>query len=320
MLTRNRLLPGSLVLALVLTAGTSRAADLDQFLPNSTEGIVTINVKQLLAAPLVKANLETVKALMLAVPDVQQTLEDIGFDPFKDVDRVVLAIDRDPNKSVILVHGKFDTAKIAAKAEKAAKDEGDILKVIKASGYTYYSVKPPEGKGPLPSDTLYVGLVDETTLVSSGSPDAVIEALEKKAGKKKAELKKELQALLDKADRQQTISIVTLSAPLAATGQAIIQKLNTVTGGINVGDDIKAAFTLTAKSDKDAAAVESELKEGLDQVKALVDLTANNNKDLKPLVDVVSTLKVVTQGAVVTLTGQITKDVLNQLVNKASGQ
>lgn len=320
MLTRNRLLPGSLVLALALMAGTGRAAELDQFLPNSTEGVVTLNVKQLLAAPMVKANLETVKALMLAVPNVQTILDDIGFDPFTDVDRVVLAIDRDPTKSVILVHGKFDTAKIAAAAEKAAKDEGDVLKVIKAAGYTYYSVKPPEGKGPLPSDTLYVGMVDGTTLVSSSSPDAIIEAMDKKAGKKKPELKKDLQALLDKADRQQTISIVTLSAPLAATGQAIIEKLSAVTGGINVGDDIKAAFMLNAKTAKDAAAVESELKEGLDQVKALVDLTANNNKDLKPLVDVVSTLKIATQGTVITLSGQISKEVLNQLVNKASGQ
>jgi nucleotide-binding universal stress UspA family protein len=317
---RNRLLPASLVLTLALVATTSRAADLDQFLPNSTEGIVTLNVKQLLNTPLVKANIETVKALMLAVPDVSQTLEDIGFDPFKDVDSIVVAIDRDPNKSVILVHGKFDTAKIAAKAEKAAKQDGDILKVIKATGYTYYSVKPPEGKGPLPSDTLYVGTVDETTLVSSGGPDAIIEAMDKKAGKKKAELKKELQALLDKADRQQTISIVTLSAPLAATGQAIIQKLNAVTGGINVGDDIKLAFTLNAKSDKDATAVETELKEGLDQVKALVDLTVNQKKELKPLADVVSTLKIVTQGTLITLSGQVSKDALNQLVNMAGGQ
>ncbi len=320
MLIRNRLLPGSLVLALAMVAGTGRAAELDQYLPNSTEGIVTLNVKQLLAAPLVKANLETVKALMLAVPDVQQTLADIGFDPFADVDRVVVAIDRDPNKAVILVHGKFDTAKIAARAEKAAKEEGNILKVVKGAGYTYYSVKPPEGKGPLPADTLYVGMVDETTLVSSGSPEAIIEAMDKKAGKKKAELKPELKALLEKADRQQTISIVTLSGPLAATGQAIIQKLNAVTGGINVGDDIKANFNLTAKTDKDATAVESELKEGLDQVKALVDLTVNQNKDLKPLADVVSTLKIVTQGTIITLSGQVSKEALGQLVNKASGQ
>jgi nucleotide-binding universal stress UspA family protein len=320
MLMRNRLLPGSLVLTLALMAGTSRAADLDQFLPNATEGVVTLNVKQLLAAPLIKANLETVKALMLAVPDVQQTLTDIDFDPFNDVDRVVVAIDRDPNKSVILVHGKFDTAKIAAKAEKTAKEQSDVLKVIKATGYTYYSVKPPEGKGPLPSDTLYVGMVDETTMVSSGSPDAIIEAMDKKAGKKKAELKPELQTLLNKADRQQTISIVTLSAPLAATGQAIIQKLNAVTGGITVGDDIKLAFDFNAKSDRDAAAVESELKEGLDQVKALVDLTVNQKKDLKPLADVVNTLKIVTQGKVITLSGLVSKEALNQLVNQAGGQ
>jgi hypothetical protein len=315
MLTRNRLLPGLLVLALAFVAGTAQAADTDMYLPNSTEGVVTVNVKQLLAAPLVKANLETVKALMLAAPDIQQALEDIGFDPFRDVENVVVAIDRDPNKSVILVNGKFDTAKIAARAEKTAKDETGILKVIKASGHTYYSVKPPEGKG-VPSETIYVALVDGATLVSSSRPDAVLEALDKKAGKKKAELKPELQALLAKADRQQTISIVTLAGPLSATGQAIIEKLSTITGGINVADDIKAAFTLNTKNAKDAESVESELKSGLDQIKALVDLTANQKEDLKPLVDVVNTLKVVTQGTAVTLTGQVSKEVLDKLVPK----
>lgn len=164
---------------------------------------------------------------------------------------------------------------------------------------------------------MYVKLLDDATLVASSSPDAIIEALDKKADKKKSDLKPQLRALLAKADRQPTISIVTLTGPLSATGQAIIEKLSAVTGGITVGDDVKAAFVLNAKNTKDAGSVESELKEGIDQIKALVDLTANQNKDLKPLVDVVNSLKIVTQGTAITLTGVVTKEVLDRLVPKS---
>jgi hypothetical protein len=315
MLMRKRLLPGVLVLALALVAGMAQAADNDKYLPNTTEGVVTVNVKQLLAAPLVKANLETAKALLGAAPELQQALDDIGFDPFKDVDTVVLAIDRDPSKSVIFVNGKFDTTKIAARAEKAAKEESAILKVIKSADYTYYSVKPPETKG-VPNETMYVALLDGTTLVAAPTPDAVVDALDKKADKKKSEVKPELRALLAKADREPTISIVSLTGPLSATGQAIVEKLNAITGGITVGDDVKAAFVLSTKNAKDADSVESELKAGIDQITGLAELVANQNKELKPLVDAVKTLKVAAQGNAITLTGQLSKEVLDRLVPK----
>src|SRR5262249_21154753 len=129
----------------------------------------------------------------------------------------------------------------------------------------------------------------------------------------KSEVKPELRALLAKADREPTISIVSLTGPLSATGQAIVEKLNAITGGITVGDDVKAAFVLSTKNAKDADSVESELKAGIDQITGLAELVANQNKELKPLVDAVKTLKVAAQGNAITLTGQLSKEVLDRL-------
>src|SRR5262249_477054 len=155
MLKLRGTLSGLLVVTLVALAHPAWAADTDMYLPNSTDGVVMVNVKQLLQAPLVKNNLETIKALMLAAGNTQKILDDLAFDPFADVERVVFAVGQDPSKPLVLVQGKFDPAKFEATAEKAAKDNSEALKVTKAGDYTVYEVKPPEQ-----NETLFVAIVD----------------------------------------------------------------------------------------------------------------------------------------------------------------
>jgi hypothetical protein len=311
MLTLCRRLPELLVVTLAALAAPAWAADTDIYLPNNTEGVVTVNVKQMLEAPLVKNNLDTIKALLLASGNAQKMLDDLGFDPFTDVDRVVVAIDPDVSKSATLVHGKFDPAKIGAKAEKAAKENPDVLKIVKAGDYTIYEVKPPEQ-----NETLYVAIVDSGTIFASPSKAAVVDALDKKAGTKQAELKKEMQALLAKIDPKQSISIVTLGGPLMASGQPIAAKIQNIVGGVTITDEVQAEIVLNTKDADDATAVESELKESVDQIKALVDLTATQNKELKPLVDAMNTMKLAVEGSAVSLKAQLTKEVINKLMPK----
>jgi hypothetical protein len=243
--------------------------------------------------------------------DAQKILDEIGFDPFQDVETVTIAIDESPNKPLILVQGKFDMAKIQTKAESAAKENSDVLTIGKAGGHTIYEVKAPEQ-----NETMYVGLVDGTTVAASPNKDYVVEVLDKKDGKKKAEMKKELKALLAKADSKQTISIVSLGGPLAATGQPTAAKVASIVGGINISDEVKVELVLNTKNADDAKSLEGELKDGIDQVKALVDLTANQNKDLKPLVEAVDTLKVSSQGTAVKINGELTKEVIKKLMAK----
>src|SRR5262249_27677055 len=118
MMTKRRLLPGLLAGLLATVAAPAWAGETNKYLPDATEGVVTVNVRQMLDAPLVKNNLDTLKALLLATGNVQKVFDDLGFDPFTDIDRVTVAINEVPTKSLVLVQGKFDPAKITAKAEK----------------------------------------------------------------------------------------------------------------------------------------------------------------------------------------------------------
>jgi hypothetical protein len=310
MRTSRRLLSGLVLLALAVPAIPASAAETDKYLPNKTEGVVTINVKQMMQSSLVKDNLEALKQLLATTGDAQRVLNDVGVDPFQDIDAVVLAFETDPSRSLVLVQGKFDTAKIAAHAEKALKDASPLLKKIdKVGDYTIYEVLPPEQ-----SETIHVAVLDGTVVVASPDKDKVIEALDKKAGKKKAELKQELQVMLAKADPSQSISIAALGLPLPGGGPAALTKITAIRGGITIGDDVKASFELSTSCADDAKSVEADLKEGVDQIKALVDLTATQNKDLKPLVDAVASIKLASEGSVVTVTGQLSKDVIDKLM------
>jgi hypothetical protein len=308
MLNFRRFAPVLGLLVCGLLALPVQAADADKYLPNDSEAVITLNVKQLLEAPLIKNNLEQLKGLVQGIGGAQGVLDDLGFDPFKDVDTVTVAMVKNPNQAMLLVSGKFDPAKIAAQAEKVAKNKPDTLKVTKSGNYTIYEAKAPEK-----NETVYTAVVDGGLLVASPNKSAVVDVLDKKAGMKQTELKKDLQAALTAGNRQQSISITSLAGPLAASGQPFVEKIKTLSGGITVTDEVKAEVVLNAKDAKDAKSIETELNDNLDMVKALVDNAAQVNQGLKPLVDAVGTLKLSSQGNNVTLKGLISKEVIQSL-------
>src|SRR6516165_1850557 len=85
---RTWLLAGAL-LALVLPA---RAAEPDKYLPNDTEAIVVLNVKQILDSPLVKKHLaEKIRDEIKNNAEVSKVLEALGFDPLKDLSSITIA-------------------------------------------------------------------------------------------------------------------------------------------------------------------------------------------------------------------------------------
>src|SRR5262249_15241960 len=82
----------ALALAGLLLAAPLWAAEADKLLPNDTETVMGINVRQILDAPLVKKlGLEQAKKALKAQSDVQKILDDLGFDVFTDVDTITVA-------------------------------------------------------------------------------------------------------------------------------------------------------------------------------------------------------------------------------------
>jgi hypothetical protein len=298
----------------------ARAAEADKLLPDDAEGVVCINVRQLLDAPLVKQHaVELFKKHVLGKADVQKVLEGIGFDPLKDVTTITAAGPSgatDSDKALLIVHGRFDVAKFHAKAVEVAKEQAEHLKVHDVNGVTVYEVRDKalgEGK------PMFVGLVDGTTLVASGSRDYVVDAFARSTGKKVSNLKKEVKDLIAAADAGQSLWMVALGSPLAKSGLALderakksLEKIESVTAGVTVGEQLKAELNVATKGAGDAKELAADVEDGLAQAKSILTLLAGDQGKLAPLIEFLGTIKTTTAGNNVVLKAEVPATLLEK--------
>jgi hypothetical protein len=319
---------GALALAALVLAAPARAAEVDKLLPNDTETVLHVNVKQILTSPLGK-NIP-VKKLRDALQnegEAGKILTDLGFDPFRDLDSITVASSSgsEPDKGLLLVHGKFDPAKVKAKAEEVAKDMGDLLKIHKvpngpAGGTPLYEVNAPGA-----NQTLYVALAGDDTLVASAGKDYVLDALDKAAGKRTTTLKNaELKALLGRIDAKQSIWMAVLGSTLAKSplptasddAKQVIDKLQDATLGLTIDKDVKLELSVTAKSADDAKELNDKIKDGLNTALGFAALAAGNKKELEPLVDLLKTVKPTVKEKVVSVEIEVPGDAIQKAIDK----
>ncbi len=102
-------------------AAPARAAELDKYLPEDTEMVVSVNVRQVLDSEFYKKNVgDAARDALNGVEQVPEILKDLGFDPFKDLDRVIVAAPggAEQDRGLLIAHGRFDLDKFRAKAEQ----------------------------------------------------------------------------------------------------------------------------------------------------------------------------------------------------------
>jgi hypothetical protein len=311
----------AVVTALLLFAPFGRAADLDPYLPEDTESVLNLNVRQLLDSELVKKHfLEKAQEALRGNEEIQDVLKDLGFDPFKDLDRIVIAhpISTDKDRGLVIVHGRFDVAKFKAKAEEVAKDDSEHLKIHKILGgkQLLYEVSPPELEEPL-----FVALAGRDTLLVSPGKDYVVDAL-KKAGKEtKPTLKnKTFQALLEKVDTRQSLSLALVANSEVAKAldkapgdiKGMIEKIRALAGGLTISDEIKLELAITTKNAADAKEVRDSAKAGLDAILAFVAIFAQNNRSegAELLAEIIKGVHVTNKAEMVLVKGRISNDLI----------
>jgi hypothetical protein len=318
------------VLAAALAGAPARAGEVDRYLPDDTEIVVNVNVRQILDSPLVKKHaLEKLRELVKGMDQVDDILKDLGFDPFTDLDRVVAAQPDSPerDRGLLIAHGRFDLAKIKARGEQAAQDNGDVLKIHKV----------PDGKGgqflvyevALPGNneevSLFVAFPEKTTVLASLGKDYVVDALRKTGRKAAPALKsKEFQALLERTDVRQSISVAALGSALAKGAgreapkqtREAVEKIDAVAGGLTIGAGIKVELVVSTKTAEDARQLKTSADAGLNQALVLLGVAANLDKNLSPVLDIVKTLRVTAKGKLVTLKGEVSADVLEEALGK----
>lgn len=329
---RTPRLLGALGLAAVLAVTPARAADVDLLLPNDADGVATLNIRVLLETSFGKKYAEElVKQLLEDQPRVQGLFTELNFDPLRDLDRVIAASSPgEGDRRLAIFRGKFDVAKIEAKGDEVAKDRSDLLKIHKvpngAGGqYTIYEVMKtpaPEGQRVVWKDKpAYVAVAGKDTMVVSSAKDMVIDALDKATGRKKGEPKsKDLKALIEKANSKQTLWLALLPGALAravpggddAAIKEYLDKIDGVSGGVTVEEDIRMELLISAKTAAQAKELSDTFSEVLNMGIGAISIMAGRNKQLMPAIDVLKTIRASDKDKLVVIKGAITQEILEK--------
>jgi hypothetical protein len=319
-----------LALVLALPAGV-RAADVDAFLPADTESYLSVNVRQLLDSAFVKkAALGAMRDALKESQEASDVLKELGFDPFKDLDRLTIAgpSSAENDRGLIIAHGKFDVKKFEARAADAAQNDGDVLKIHKvplgggAMHEVYEVIIPGQ------DNSLFVALAGGKTLLASPGKDYVVDALKQARLKKKPALKsKAFQALLEKMDDSQTVSLAVPGKKLIGAGgksdllpkgaRDALAKIEAVGGGLTVGtQDIKLELSISSNDETSAQTVRQTIDKAIKLGLVGLALLGDEQKEINLLLEVLKTIKVTGKAKVVTLSAALTADVLDDFFKK----
>lgn len=312
----------------------ARAADVDPYLPNDTEAVITVNVRQILDSPLIKKYaLDFVKKQLEG--GSFKDLKDLDLDPQKDVDRLVFANSgSEPDRVLLIAHGRFEVAKFEAKAEELAKAQpktwkivtipdgaGGQYKVLECARWLDLSVAKPQVK----DQPAYFALLDKRALVASPAKDLVIDALDKARGRKQTTLKSiELKSLLEKADGKQSVWVAMLPRVLAklvpgdddSSLKEDLDKVEAISGGITIDEDVKLELALAVKDAEVARELSTEINEGLNIALTLVAVASREKKELEPALDALKTLKASVKGNAIILKGAISAEMVEKALKK----
>ncbi len=317
----------AVVTALLLSVPLGHAVELDPYLPEDTESILNLHVRQLLDAELIKKNfLELAQEALRDNEQIQDVFKDLGFDPFKDLDRIVIAapVSTEKDRGLVIMHGRFDVAKFKAKAEQVAKDESDYLKIHKVLGgkHLLYEVNYPDW-----DDPLFVAVASRDTLLASPSKDYIIDALKKSAKETKPVLKnKQFQALLEKLDTQQSLSLAAVANPditkilAKAPGdiKGMIDKIQALAGGLTIRDEIKLELAITTQNTKEAKELSDSAKAGLNLILGFAAPLAQNadNPQAELVVEIIKALRVMNKAETVFVKARISSDLIEEALKK----
>jgi hypothetical protein len=325
----RQLRPVAVLLTLLLAALPGWTAPIDPYVPDDTETVINLNVRQILDSPIIKKNfLEAAQEHLRGNDQVQDILKDLGFDPFKDLDRVIIAAPggTEKDRGLVIVHGRFNVDKFKAKAEETVKDNSDNLKIHKVLGgkFILYEVNLPDV-----DDPLFVALASRDTILVSPGKDYVIDALKKAGQTEKPALKdKNFQSLLEKVDDRQSLSLAVVKNPeiqkalKKAPGdiKGMLEKIQALGGGLTITDEVKLELVATTKNATEAKDLRDSAKAGLNLIQGLVSAFAQNDAspEAEFVVEILKSLRVTSKDEAVVIRGRISSDLIEDTIKKKS--
>ncbi len=318
-----------LALLIAVAALPAHAAALDKFLPDDTDGLAVLNVRQVMASPLFKKHyLDLLQKTLRGNQTAQDQLQAIGIDPLKDIDRLLVVhaegshrLDPKPGGKAesglyFVLRGKFDVGKIKARAAEIAKDSPKLLRIQKTSAGELYEFALEQ--------PIFIAMPDATALVASPFRDQVTEALAKGTGKRKLQLKsKAMQKMIEAADTKQSLWLAGIGSMAydfdttvtVVKGKKVAKTVKetlvsagvlSISGGVFVGDGIKTEIRVECPDEKTAKKISEYISQDVNQGIQRVFQASLKQKQFEPLGEYLRQLEAVPKGKTVLVRGEVT--------------
>lgn len=301
--------------ALLVTVPVS-AAEPHRYLPDDTELLVSVSIKQLLATKLLKDQItDALKDALANSDEAKEFLKELGFDPFRDLHNVLVASPGsvEADRGLIIVQGEFDVAKFKAKG--AALEKNKTVKVHTVAEQTIYEFTLLDQQNPW---FLCVPAKD-AVLISAGK-DYIVDAIKRNPLKNPVALKsKTFAELLEKVDDKQSLYLAGTADALGRSGlgtliKDYVQKADSLAGGIKLDDDLQLEIVIGAKTLADAKALTKSINDLSTQGLLILGLLATQQEELRPAVDVLKSVRCVQKEKVVALKARVEAELLQQLL------
>jgi len=325
------------MLALCGAVLPAAAADL-KYLPEDTEIVISVNFRQIMDSPIVKAQKDAAgkvksllddavkslldKALGDNNEEAQKYLKATGFDLFRDLSTVTVAHPggHDHEALLAIIEGDFDPEKFHAAAADAVKDHGDVISMTQSGKHKIIEVSFPNG-----GKTRVIVMVNKNIILACSTKDRMRTALARAEASERGKLKKELSSLLEATSPKQSISAVATGTALAKIMEKapvpnaqnagdVLKNIDGLSGAVTFGKDVQFQLGISAKDENTAKTLAQQANFGLFMVKGVVAQKAKEDQKLLPLVDVANTLRATAQGASLLLRGEITLENLDKLI------
>lgn len=324
-----------LAVAVVVSATTTRAAEVDKLLPKETEQVVHVNVKQILDSDIIKKYaLGQIKQAMQG-EEVQKQLSTLGLDPLKDIETLTAGIwgkDQSDMNAVAILRGKFDAKKLFDSAKEQASKTPDKVSIEEEGDFKMVKIIGDKDK------PFFVSVADGTTIIGGSDKKLVTGSLTAFNKKDKAQLSKSLSDLVLKQDDKASVYFCGVVdgklgdipdgafdqlGAIGVNGAAMkkqLQGMSTMAATVRLGKEVALDITMGMK-DEDSAeefgGKAGNLTKLVDAAKTFLPLAAGQQPKAKPLIDdVVKTLESKVKGKDVTIKVAVTADAIGSAAGK----
>jgi hypothetical protein len=322
---------GSIAAATIALALSGPVSAFEKYLPEKTEVVLGMNVRQMIESPpikkygpalmaeywftfLVLTNKDAFKAVLEGNPGVFQkdkakSAEQLAMMAEYGAGLVIAGpLDGRDEDVIVILQGKFEPekAKEVIQFIGSTRFLGLSVTTQKVGEREVYEVVPPQ----IGAKGLFVAVADNRHILLAESKEWILASLADSTSNAKPRFNDRLQTLLGKVDRTQSAWMV--AAPVKDF------QLEEVTAGIRIDSDIRMEVNVVAKSEVEAQAIAGEATMGLGQLGGTLKDLAREFPELSPLVPVPEAAKVTLNGKIVQFNAQIDAPVVEDLLRLAT--